>query len=96
MKRFDIGFVQSATMLVVTNTINVVSAEELERDAREVFGETEEEMTRALTDIKTWITDTAHMRNVRQDDSFLRLFLRGCNYNVKETKEKLDMYFSVR
>ena len=53
-------------------------------------------MARDLADIKTWITDTAHMRNVRQDDSFLRLFLRGCNYNVKETKEKLDMYFSVR
>ena len=82
--------------MVVTNTINVVSEEELKRDAREVFGETEEVMARDLADIKTWINDTAHMRNVRQDESFLRLFLRGCNYNVKETKEKLDMYFSVR
>ena len=82
--------------MVVTNTINVVSEEELKRDAMEVFGETEEGMARDLADIKTWITDTAHMRNVRQDDSFLRLFLRGCNYNVKDTKEKLDMYFSVR
>ena len=82
--------------MLVTNTINVLSEEELERDAREVFGETEEGMARDLADIKTWIRDTAHMRNVRQDDSFLRLFLRGCNYNVKETKDKLDMYFSVR
>ena len=82
--------------MLVVNTINTVSAEELERDAREVFGETEEGMARDLADIKTWIRDTAHMRNVRQDDSFLRLFLRGCNYNVKETKEKLDMYFCVR
>ena len=82
--------------MLVTNTINVLSEEELERDAREVFGETEEGMARDLADIKTWIRDTAHMRNVRQDDSFLRLFLRGCNYKVKETKEKLDMYFCVR
>ena len=82
--------------MLVTNNINVVSEEELEGDAREVFGETEERMTRDLTEIKTWIMDTAHMRNVGQDDSFLRLFLRGCNYSVKETKEKLDMYFSVR
>lgn len=82
--------------MLVSNTINVLSEEDLDRDAREVFGETEEGMARDLADIKTWITDTAHMRNVRQDDSFLRLFLRGCNYNVKETKEKLDMYFSVR
>ena len=82
--------------MLVSNTINVLSEEDLDRDAREVFGETEERMTRDLADIKTWITDTAHMRNVRQDDSFLRLFLRGCNYNVKETKEKLDMYFCVR
>lgn len=48
-------------------------------------------MARDLADIKTWITDTAHMRNVRPDDS--TDFLRGCNYNVKDTKEKLDMYF---
>ena len=82
--------------MLVANTINVLSEEELERDAREVFGETEDGMARDLADIKAWIMDTAHMRNVRQDDSFLRLFLRGCNYNVKETKEKLDMYFSVR
>ena len=86
---------QSASMLV-TNRINVVCAEELERDAREVFGETEEVMTQALADIKAWIHNTPYMMNVRQDDSFLRLFLRGCNHNVKETKEKLDMYFSVR
>ena len=82
--------------MLVTNTINVLSEGELEQDAREVFGETAEGMARDLADIKTWIRSTAHMRNVRQDDSFLRLFLRGCNYNVKDTKEKLDMYFSVR
>ena len=82
--------------MVVTNTINVVSEEELKRGGMEVSGGTGEGMARDLADIKPWITDTAHMRNVRQDDSFLRLFLRGCNYNVKETKEKLDMYFCVR
>lgn len=30
------------------------------------------------------------------DDQFLVSFLRGCKYSYEKTKEKLDMYFTVR
>ena len=36
------------------------------------------------------------MKNIRQDKPFLRMFLRGCNYKLEATKDKLDMYFTVR
>ena len=35
-------------------------------------------------------------QNVRQDDLFLRYFLRGCNYSLAKTKDKLDLYFTAR
>ena len=82
--------------MLIENEINKVSDAELEHDAREVFKEDEEKVNKDLSDIKSWIQQTAHMRNTRTDDVFLRLFLRGCNYSVKDTKEKLDMYFTVR
>lgn len=30
------------------------------------------------------------------DDQFLVSFLRGCKYSYEKSKEKLDMYFTVR
>ena len=82
--------------MLVDNQINVVSQEELENDSRVVFNENDEQVSKDLSDIKHWISSTPHMVNTRTDDLFLKLFLRGCNYNVKDTKEKLDMYFTVR
>ena len=35
-------------------------------------------------------------QNVRHDDLFLRKFLRGCNYSIAKTKDKLDLYFTAR
>lgn len=84
------------TIMLVDNQINAVSQEELENDSRVVFNENDEQVGKDLSDIKHWISSTPHMVNTRTDDLFLKLFLRGCNYNVKDTKEKLDMYFTVR
>ena len=80
----------------MTNTINLVAEEELAADSRTVFQEDEAAVARDLAELRTWISDTPHMRSTRTDELFLRLFLRGCNYNLKDTKEKLDMYFTVR
>lgn len=83
-------------MLLIVNNINVVSKEELENDGREVFKEDEEKVARDVDELKNWILSTDHMKNCRNDQLFLRLFLRGCNYNVADSKEKLDLYFTVR
>ena len=82
--------------MLVENYINRVSDEELDRDSVEVFNEDEKEVTKVVSDIQEWIRSTPHMTNTRTDDLFIKLFLRGCNYNVKDTKEKLDMYFTAR
>ena len=86
----------SLVMLLIENNINVVSKEELENDGREVFKEDEEKVARDVDELKNWILSTDHMKNCRNDQLFLRLFLRGCNYNVADSKEKLDLYFTVR
>ena len=82
--------------MLVENHINVLSDEELEHDSREVFKEDTEKVGKDIEELRDWIRTTAHMTNVRQDEMFLRLFLRGCNYSLPDTKEKLDLYFTVR
>ena len=82
--------------MLVENHINVRSDEELEHDSREVFKEDRETLDRDIEELRDWIRRTAHMTNVRQDELFLRLFLRGCNYSLQDTKDKLDLYFTVR
>lgn len=83
-------------MLLVDNHINVISEEDLENDSIEVFKEDRERVDREVGELRAWILSTSHMQNVRHDDIFLRLFLRGCNYSVTAAKEKLDLYFTVR
>ena len=84
------------TMLRVDNHINVAPEEELENDSVAVFKEDRDRIARDIEELRGWILSTPHMQNVRQDDLFLRLFLRGCNYSLPATKEKLDLYFTVR
>ena len=80
----------------MSNNINVVSDEELETIGIDLFKEDEEKIKSDIVDIKEWINTTPHMKNTRQDDQFLKMFLRGCNYNLATTKDKLDKFFTVR
>ena len=75
-------------MLRVNNLINKVSEEELEQDSREVFKEDKETVEKDIVELREWILGTPHLQNVRHDDSFLKLFLRGTNYNVNQAKDK--------
>ena len=93
---FTPSWLTPSVMLLVENHINVVTDEELENDSREVFKEEEERVSREVEELRDWILSTEHMKNVRHDQLFLRLFLRGCNYSVPEAKDKLDLYFTVR
>ena len=82
--------------MVVKNTINAASDDKLQTIAREVFKEEPDQIERDIANIREWINTTPHMKNTRQDEQFLKMFLRGCNYNLAATKDKLDMYFTVR
>ena len=83
-------------MMLVENNINVVSRQELDDDALRVFGEDTGKIVEDIKNIQSWIEATPHMKNVRRDPEFLKFFLRGCNYSVASTKDKLDMFFTAR
>lgn len=34
--------------------------------------------------------------NVITDDQWLMAFLRGCKFSLEKTKEKIDLFYSVR
>jgi len=61
-----------------------------------VFKEDRESVEADIAELREWILGTPHLQNVRHDDSFLKLFLRGTNYSVNQAKDKLDLFFSVR
>ena len=82
--------------MLVENNINVVSRQELDDDALRVFGEDTGKIVEDIKNIQSWIEATPHMKYVRRDPEFLKFFLRGCNYSVASTKDKLDMFFTAR
>ncbi|KAJ6645817.1 Alpha-tocopherol transfer protein-like [Pseudolycoriella hygida] len=45
--------------------------------------------------LRKWLQMQQHIVP-RTDDQFLVSFLRGCKYSYEKSKEKLDMYFTVR
>ena len=81
---------------LVTNTVNVLSDEELDILAVEEFKEDVDKLEEDIVSLQHWIKTQPHMSSIRQDSQFLRLFLRGCDYNLDTTKDKLDLFFSVR
>ena len=82
--------------MLVTNTVNVLADEELEKLAVEEFKEDPDKIAEDIASLQSWIKTQPHMSSVRQDAEFLRLFLRGCDYNIDTTKTKLDLFFTVR
>ncbi|KAG6446333.1 alpha-tocopherol transfer protein-like [Manduca sexta] len=65
-----------------------------EKAKKELF----EDPSRIAADVqhlKEWIAKQPHLR-ARTDDQWLVTFLRGCKYSLERTKEKFDLYYSVR
>jgi len=81
---------------LVTNTVNVFSDEELEVIAVEELKEDPTKMAEDVAILQEWIRTCPHLENSRQDTFFLRIFHRGCDYNLDLTKTKLDLFYSVR
>ena len=49
-------------MLIVENHINVVGEDELDNDSREVFKEDKETVEANLTELRAWISNSAHLK----------------------------------
>ena len=81
---------------LVTNTVNVLSDEELNTIAVEEFNEDPDKTATDVATLQEWIKTCPHLANIRQDTQFLRIFHRGCDYSLDLTKTKLDLFYSVR
>lgn len=45
--------------------------------------------------LKEWIQKTAHLK-ARMDDQFLIAFIRGCKHSLERTKQKIDMFYTLK
>ena len=49
-------------MLIVENSINIVTEKELDNDSREVFKEDEKTVEADLAELRAWILSSAHLK----------------------------------
>lgn len=68
---------------------------ELAKIAQDELNEVPERIETDLEALRNWIKHTPHLI-ARTDDQFLISFLRGCKYSLERTKQKLDLFYSVR
>nr|ATY51904.1 CTD6 [Heliconius melpomene] len=68
---------------------------ELEAKARAELNEDPQRIASDVQHIKDWLAKQPHLR-ARSDDQWIVGFLRGCKYSLERTKEKLDLYYSMR
>ncbi|XP_050361887.1 uncharacterized protein LOC126781108 [Nymphalis io] len=68
---------------------------ELAKMAQDELNEDPARIARDVQHIKDWLSKQPHLR-ARKDDQWLVAFLRGCKYSLERTKEKLDLYYSMR
>merc|ERR1719334_528556 len=69
---------------------------ELEKAAKEQWGETPALLSSSIADLQTWIAKSPHLHSIQQNDKFLKTFLRGCKFSLERTKEKLDNLHAMK
>ena len=82
--------------MVFDTKLNALTEPELMNSAKEQFGETPDILESSLQQLRSWISKSPHLQDIQQDDKTLKMFLRGCKLSLERTKEKLDMYHSVK
>ncbi|CAK1603323.1 unnamed protein product [Parnassius mnemosyne] len=68
---------------------------ELAKKASEELNEDPQKLEDSLQHLKEWISKQPHLR-ARTDDQWLAAFLRGCKFSMERTKQKIDLYYSLR
>lgn len=68
---------------------------ELQEKAKQELNEVPERIAEDVAKIRDWLAKQPHLK-CRSTDQFLVNFLRGSKYSLERTKEKLDLYYTVR
>ncbi|GJQ86155.1 hypothetical protein Trydic_g13435 [Trypoxylus dichotomus] len=71
----------------LSKELQAKAAAELNEDPKRIEGD--------LKYLREWLSQQKHIR-ARTDDQWLITFLRGCKFSLEKTKEKLDMYYTMR
>jgi len=75
----------------------VYSKDELEKIGKEKLNEDPNRREADIRSIKDWMSKQPHLKDHgRKDDNFILMYLRGCKYSLEKTKQKLDMWHTVR
>ncbi|KAF5291261.1 hypothetical protein FQR65_LT11439 [Abscondita terminalis] len=70
-------------------------SEALQRKAIVELGEDVDRRIEDIQHIRTWLKQQLHL-NVNPDDQWILTFLRGCKFSLQKTKEKLDMFYTMK
>ncbi|XP_023321804.1 retinol-binding protein pinta [Eurytemora carolleeae] len=76
--------------------VNALSLPEVLEAARIELGEDKKQMEEGVKMLREWIKKSPHLHSIKQDDTTLEMFFRGCKYSLERTKEKLDFFNTVR
>lgn len=68
---------------------------ELAEKARLELNEDPKRVEDDVQHIKNWIAKQPHLR-ARTDEQWILGFLRGCKFSLERTKEKFDLYYTLR
>ncbi len=84
-------------MTIEAGNIGKISDDELDKRAKENLNEDPRNVKNDVKAIKEWMSKQPHLKdNGRNDDQFIQMYLRGCKYSYEKTKQKLDMWHTVR
>lgn len=77
--------------------VNSWSKEDLDKEASEKLGENEKCLKEDIAALKAWISKNPHLHNnIRTDEAYLTMFLRGCKFSLEKTKAKIDLHHSIK
>ncbi|CAG0889203.1 unnamed protein product [Darwinula stevensoni] len=68
----------------------------LQEKAEKELKERKETRADDIKAIRHWLEKQPHLQSVPRDDQTILMFLRGCKFSLERTKEKLDMFFSIK